>query len=148
MEERGEKLLSAEENDRPRRSVEGMKSEMPSVMKTGTRNAHTRGSRVSDSARGLHRWWWCGGGGCARAPCQRRANLKQRRRGASPFCCSLPPPIVSFRLSEQKFQGMGRGRTTCLTLFACSCLFVCVSLCDQLLSTTWPRTSACPPSGG
>lgn len=68
MEERGEKLLSAEENDRPRRSVEGMKSEMPSVMKTGTRNAHTRGSRVSDSAgtspvvEGGGGWWWGTGG--------------------------------------------------------------------------------------
>lgn len=91
MEERGEKLLSVEENDRPRRSVEGMKSEMPSVMKTGTRNACTRGSRVSDRERGLHRWWRRRGV----CTCQRRAKLKQREGGGgSPFCCSLPPPIV------------------------------------------------------
>lgn len=112
MEERGEKLLSVEEDDRPRRSVEGMKSEMPSVMKTGTRNAHTRGSRMSDSALGLHRWlrgrgavWgcWGWGGGYTRAPCQRRANLKQRKRRP------LPPRIVFVPFERAKNLKGGGG---------------------------------------
>lgn len=135
MEERGEKLLSAEENDRPRRSVEGMKSEMPSVMKTGTRNAHTRGSRVSDSARGLHRW--CrgreGGEGCTCAPCQRRANLKHRRSegGASPFRRSLPTPIVSVSFERAKMRGNGTLKDHLSNAFCM--FFVCLSLWDQLL---------------
>lgn len=118
MEERGEKLLSAEENDRPRRSVEGMKSEMPSVMKTGTRNAHTRGSRVSDSAGtspvvrdgGREGCGWGGRTCSVPAACQPQTE-KGRGGGGGGFYRSTAlclRRLFSFRLSEQKLEGMGR----------------------------------------